>query len=485
MEKNLEKDQERVDSDASTRQKHLVELVFAAMLCRFSDCSAAISAIMESDGKKKDREKAVREFLAQAITNVIGDKVVVNDYIERNHTKQEVSVYLDTHWEKVETQLFYVFVKRFVARMGLSDGYVNDVGFMMELYGHLTYRWIDYRRQRVPADEVWINFLNGTLEIRRDGTLTMREHHAEDFFTYVLPYAYDPGADCPLFDSFLDRVLPDKTVQIVILEFIAYCLIKGMELSKMLALYGIGSNGKSVLLDLITRLLGSCNVSNVQLSALTTNDEKRAMIEHKLLNISHESNGQIDPAVLKQLVSGEPTEVRVLYKGPHTMYDVPRLAVSFNRLPKAEATHGFFRRWILVPFDVIIPEDEQDKDLTDKLTRELSGIFNKVIVALQGLLVRKAFTKSEVCDRALARYQSTSNSVQQFLEERCVVSESGHIKLKELYNYYREFCIEESYDRIGKKNFQEVLRNFGATPSSYANVIYYNIQMKDNDEAAL
>jgi putative DNA primase/helicase len=49
-----------------------------------------------------------------------------------------------------------------------------------------------------------------------------------------------------------------------------------------------------------------------------------------------------------------------------------------NELPRdEEQTNAFFRRFIIVPFDVTIPAEEQDRKLHRKIIDgELAGAFN-------------------------------------------------------------------------------------------------------------
>jgi hypothetical protein len=87
--------------------------------------------------------------------------------------------------------------------------------------------------------------------------LELRDHRKEDLFNYVLPYCFDPKAECPQWHKFLDRVLPEKESQQVLREFIDYCFMKDHRMEKMLLLYGGGLNGKSVTLEIIECLLGN------------------------------------------------------------------------------------------------------------------------------------------------------------------------------------------------------------------------------------
>lgn len=479
MQEYIDKDLTALEVADEARREQIVELTLNAFLERVGYRKDTIDALFQSSTRKSEYERGVMEFISKYVKEVSDDRLTVTEYVAKNRSKQQVYVFLGTHWQWMDVQLYYVFIKRCCRRMGLDEIYCEDVDFMNALFERVAFRIMDYRKQRVTPGEVWINLLNCTLEIKADGRVVEREHRAEDFFTYVLPYVYSPGAECPRFHAFLDRVLPEAEMQTLVAESIGYCFTKNLKLEKTFVFYGTGSNGKSVLLDVITKLLGSSNVSNVTMSALTCDDEKRALIEGKLANISHESNGKLDTAMLKQLISGEPTEVRVLYRGTHTMHDIPKLFTSYNRLPPTESTHGFFRRWILFPFKVVIGEKEQDVDLVQKLGAELPGILNWVLEALSGLVRRKTFTKSEACEKALHEYVRMSNSVMQFMDEVCEIDDASRITLADLYKAYGNFCLSEELKKFGKKNFKEIIQNFGVKSTSSHRYTLYNIRLKE------
>ena len=128
-------------------------------------------------------------------------------------------------------------------------------------------------------------------------------------------------------------------------------------------LYGGGANGKSVFFEIVTALLGKDNVSNYSLSSLTNvNSYTRAKIEGYLLNYATEINGKLDADIFKQLVSGEAVDARLPYGQPFIMYDYAKLVFNCNQLPKdVEHTDAFYRRFLIIEFDVTIPYHEQDK----------------------------------------------------------------------------------------------------------------------------
>jgi putative DNA primase/helicase len=59
----------------------------------------------------------------------------------------------------------------------------------------------------------------------KDLQITTDTHKKEQLGKYLLPYDYDPTAKCPIFDRFINEVLPEKLYQQIIFEFIGWSLI--------------------------------------------------------------------------------------------------------------------------------------------------------------------------------------------------------------------------------------------------------------------
>ena len=57
-------------------------------------------------------------------------------------------------------------------------------------------------------NKVMINLLNGTF-VCEDGKYEFREFQSEDLLTYQLPFEYDPKAEAPMFQKFLNEVMPE------------------------------------------------------------------------------------------------------------------------------------------------------------------------------------------------------------------------------------------------------------------------------------
>jgi putative DNA primase/helicase len=256
-------------------------------------------------------------------------------------------------------------------------------------------------------------------------------------------------------------------------EYLGYVFIKHgsniLKEEKALILYGTGANGKSVFFEIVNALLGRNNVSSHPLDLLTNpqkGESYRAKLANKLVNYASEINGNLEASIFKQLVSGEPISARLLYGQPFEMEQYAKLIFNCNELPKdVEHTNAYFRRFLIIPFDVTIPEKEQDKTLHIKIIEdELSGVFNWVLDGLNRLLDQGRFSECSAAQKAIEQYKTESNSVKLFIDENGYEnSPTDYHLIKNLYPEYRAFCIEDGISAFKKTNFIKQLKASGVT----------------------
>jgi len=398
-----------------------------------------------------------KHFIVLSIENVLNlanknrwDLCKNNDFIY---------LYNGTFWNELDKEAFQKFLGEAAEKMGVAKFSARYYQFREQLFKQfLATAYLPTPENK--KDTVLINLQNGTFEITPQST-KLRPFNREDFLTYQLPFKYDPQAKAPMFEKYLNRVLPDIESQKVLAEYLGYVFIRngfeGLKLERVLVLYGSGQNGKSVFFDIVTSLLGSENVSNYSLQSLT--EDKgfyRAKIANKLLNYASEINGKLEASLFKTMASGEPVEACLKYGQPFTMTNYAKLIFNCNELPKdVEHSDAFFRRFMIVPFKIKITDDEKDNELAKKIVKnELSGVFNWVLEGLYRLLKQKEFSKCEATERTLEQYKTESNSVQMFLNENNYqISTTKYILIKELYPQYRTFCYDDGAKPFQKKNF--------------------------------
>jgi putative DNA primase/helicase len=389
-----------------------------------------------------------------------------------------IYLYNGAYWIEVDKERFQFFLGEVALKMGVEKFKGKIHTFKTELFKQFM---ADAFMASPPVknDEVLINLQNGTFEIM-PAKRGLKEFDQTDFLTHQLSFEFDISATSPQFQKYLDEVLPDKDKQKVLAEYIGYIFIKPslLKLEKVLLLFGTGANGKSVFFEIISALLGSENMSNYSLQSLTNETGYyRAKLSGKLLNYVSELNANFETSIFKQLASGEPIETRLPYKEPFILIDYAKLMFNCNELPKdAEQTTAFFRRFLILEFDVTIPESSQDKELSKKIIdTELSGVFNWVLEGLDRLLLQKNFSKCAAIDNARIEYEKKSDSVQLFIiENGFEVSTSKYILISELHKIYKTFCTEDGYKPLGKSKFIERLNylNLFVKRLNVGNVVY-------------
>lgn len=442
-----------------------------------ADRKDEISDILRND---KSWRKSVLNVIIKEIKVAADGNLALPHYVPSAKSKQELFVYEGTHWSKLDFDIYIDIVKECALRIGLPYDIATDTAFMNKLYEDLAHDLHLTFKNKVPEGVVWINLLNGTLRILRDGKIRLDNHRRDDYLMYVIPYNYDPYATCPQFLKFLNEVLPSTSTQQVVQEFCGYCFTSNVKAEKMLVLKGNGSNGKSVLMSILIHLFGDENVSQSELSSVTTDAERRSLLENKLVNISSESNKELDPAVLKKMVSGEQVDIRQLYKGSRPMTAIPKFITSYNVMPKPEQTNAFFRRWILVPFLQTFTGKNADKDLDKKLMTELPGILNWALEGLNRFVANGYnFTVSEECENELDKFRKSGDSVAMFVDDRCEAYNGKSTIGSELYEAYKFYCLEDGVRVLGKKTFFDRLETgMNIKRSDPSNIPHFDVTLK-------
>ncbi len=414
----------------------------------------------------EDEKLGRKHFLVCAVEEVL-DKARANRW-DLCKNAAFIYVYNGAFWETVEKEELQTFLGEAAERMGVDKFDARHYVFMGQLVqqfhakGHLP-------TPEPSAEVVQVNLRNGTFEIGPKGQ-RLRPASSADFLTYQLPFDFDREATAPMFQAYLDKVQPDKVRQLILAESVAHVFINTatLKLEKVPLLYGTGANGKSVFFDVVNALLGGdTNVSSYTLQQLTDeNGYFRAKLANKLVNYASEINGKMDAAYFKSLASGEPVSARLPYGEPFTVTRYAKLMFNCNELPReVEQTDAFFRRFLLIPFEVTIPDAEQDRELSGKIIgNELSGVFNWVLDGLQRLLRQKRFTQSKAVDDALQQYRTRSDSVRSYLEEHGLQpSVDAHKPLKDIYTAYVTHCKESGSHPCALRTFAERMRNTGYT----------------------
>ena len=305
-----------------------------------------------------------------------------------------------------------------------------------------------------PLDRV--NVLNGILHLE-SGDL---EPHSPDFLSPVqINAAWDPEAECPAIDQFVQRVFPYDAHEVFYqlgrtLPHPQLTMPESRPLPRLQAPAAVAraspshSSGPSS--DLGTSPTSLCTTS------------PRAAAPSPSCEASYSTSQPTSPerdfddtTVFKQIVDGQLAVLRAprKYRDPIEFQPFTRLLASAARVPQsADNSLGYLRRWLAVPFDTTLNESNLDRTLLDKLTtpEELSGLLNRAVAEHRQLLESGRLTESEKMARAKDEFDQASDSTRLFLEERVEeCSPYDEIDRTDLYNAYKDWCIFNRISPVG------------------------------------
>jgi putative DNA primase/helicase len=304
------------------------------------------------------------------------------------------------------------------------------------------------------------------------------------YITKMMPAVYDPGAKCPRFDAFLERVQPDPEMRACLQRWFGLSMT-ALPIQKFLYCYGMGANGKSLLAGLMRRMLGDY-ATMVRIESLTgknrksgsdaTPDLMRLIGARAAITNEPEEGERLQEQKVKEMTGGDEMLVRNLHSDFVAFTPYFKLTFTGNHKLEIRGTDdGIWRRPLLFPFDVQIPEAERDEKLGDRLfEEERSGILNWMIAGLLDYLEGGLQEPQQVLS-ATEEYRKDSDPVGDFLATGCEIDGgSDFLPAREFVDACYLYLLENTAHAWQPGNLQRKLKERAgkymhpATSKSYA-----------------
>ena len=320
--------------------------------------------------------------------------------------------------------------------------------------------WPDGREKLVHS--IAVN--NGILMIDRKKYKPALTNHTPKFFTVAkLPFDYVQNAQCPRWLEFLKDIMQgDQEFVLLLQQWCGYILRPDLKEQKFLLCVGTGANGKGVFFEVVQALVGKENCSQVGLPRFSSRFALYGTLG-KVLNATNESSHIIESqaeTILKSFVAGDRFTFDRKFKEP--VYAVPtaKIMIATNSPPRFnDKTEGIWRRILFVPFDKVIHDEDQIKDLAEQLKHELPGILNWALDGLQKLNDAGGFTIPEKTKELVEEYRRDSDPARAFLLEKYIFSPNAWgVNCTELYNEYKQYCEENGYRPMSNRLFGRQVR---------------------------
>jgi putative DNA primase/helicase len=295
------------------------------------------------------------------------------------------------------------------------------------------------------------------------GWLKMHEHRPEDMFTRQAGANFNPDAQCPTWRKAMNE-WADPDLQRTIQQLFGISLTGKTDVQRLVILHGPGATGKSTMMEIAKAVFGSYAAA-VPSDALM-DDRHGAMEERKLASLpgvrlvlcsETKAGRSMDENFIKKLTGGDTLVARKLYGEAFNFKPEFHIWLSTNNRPVVRDTSdATWRRFIMIPFDKVVPENKRDLQLKEKLMLELDGILNWMV---EGYLdyAENGLHLAQVVKDDLNQYRLEQDDIAQFFEETCEFDPSYNIGRALLYQAYVNWCEATNRRPLNNKLFKKEL----------------------------
>ena len=382
-------------------------------------------------------------------------------------------------------------ILKVVARLGSTSDKKNIMQEAKDLFYDPDFY------ERLDSNPYLLGCKNGVIDFKEK---IFRNGRPDDYITknthvnYV-PFSSPKHTDIkPVINTFMEQLFPREELREYMWNHLSACLIGLPSLNQTFNNYiGNGQNGKSVLTDLMSRVMGSYKTS-APCSLITQGRGKIGGLAPEIVALKGtryvvmqepESAEVLHEGPMKELVSGvEPITARAPYMTESVTF-VPQFALVLccnNLMPVRTQDHGTWRRFRVVDFVSLFTEKPVDTDPSRpyqfKVDFDLISKFPLWSETMLSMLIERAYanqgrvTDCELVLSASQEYRNREDYLAQFIQEKIVVADGNLIKKGQLTEEFKMWygvnfggkCpspkgLHEYMDKQFTKNRQGIWRN--------------------------
>lgn len=297
-------------------------------------------------------------------------------------------------------------------------------------------------------------------------SIEFRNYTKEDFILDTLTVSYTPKAKSHLFEEKICEIIPDRDDRKIVQEYLGASLFPVNRTRKFLLFQGEGGCGKSLLVLLISRILGENRVFDLNFKQLADNFGFSDLTNQTLLTASeaasrglYSSGGEF----VKKVVGGDYFQTSQKFKNERIKHfgNFSLIIVTNNKMRIAFEGQG--REWkdrmLPIIFRHHIPEEHQDRTLAERLLNEAGdAILNWILEGSQR--VRANNWKIELtADQKARRDQliETIHSMDLFVQTYIKRSAGNEFSSKAAYELYIKKQEEMGFEYLEEQAFYKRL----------------------------
>lgn len=417
---------------------------------------------------KEDNQKNVVDFPAYWYKyNKDGEIVGINtglfvDFLAE-HTKaivvdQNFYFYEDGYY-KMKTDIeVKAYIRSMMESKVCTAQKINDIFQQLCIHPKLIKKQEDLNK-----DNYKLNLKNGIYNLR---TGELSPHTPDQLITIRINANYREDLkekDGKTFLKYLQTSIPNEKTRMVCQEVMGYCMSNFIEAKKFFVLNGKTNTGKSIFIRTTELLLDDRNISSMNWQDLK--DFGVIELYNKVLNTAGDLPQKpiTNDDLIKVLTGGDYVGAARKFKDYLRFINRAKFLFSTNGMPKnyGDKTDAFYERLMIIPFNN--QPKEKNRELLKEIEQEIDFVFMWALEGLKRLIKNKfIFTVSDEITEEVDKYRVESNTVIQFVQDKCALNEDKMIPKGWLYETYIEYCKKElQVQHMGRNKFyEEILEKF-------------------------
>lgn len=303
----------------------------------------------------------------------------------------------------------------------------------------------------------------------------MRPHEPLDYLSKISNVWYEPEIESDDWYKFLKDVMQNDNG---LIEYLQKCLGYSISAATFQECFFIAygkttRNGKGTLDGTIQYMLGDyakaadpSTFESKKYKNSSGNEDVARLAGARYVSVYEPEEGMtLNSALIKAMSGNDKITARRLYENSFEFISSFKIWFFTNHLPNiSDETVFKSGRVLLIPFNRHFSESEQDKGLKARLQKKenISAIFNWCVEGFQQMAGEGKLKIPEIVKQDIEQYRQDNDRIGEFLEE-CYIDHADGLKHREklssVYKIYSEWCKENNYKLLNKKNFKEKLRS--------------------------
>lgn len=319
-------------------------------------------------------------------------------------------------------------------------------------------------------DRKVLNLPNGIMDLV---TGQLLPHDPDRKMTRVMGASYDPQATCPMFERFMERVLPNEAMRSYVQRALGYSMLGDADQRSLFLVCGPSGTGKSTLMATMELVFGDYGVPAPSGTLRAPRGEGSGpsndlhMLRGKRFVSTSETNEHTayNEDLIKRLTGRDTISSRRLYQDFQTWSPVCTIWLATNHPPRFSSDDdAIWRRAKIVPFEtVLLGEGEVPDYAHNVLADERDGILNWLLAGLREYLMHGLGEPGEVKEAAHeVRLQSdpVSRCLEDLINDGVLIRDGGQsIRSNDLYSMYQEWARKLGERTLGSRRFTNRLRS--------------------------